>query len=98
MAAKALGSHRVLAVSMPCQSNLKDMEDAVAVSNKFEVEHITVDLTDSFLALKNEMSKKTKRSLSKETLINIKPRLRMTTLYRISKGFRIFSNWNWKFV
>lgn len=93
MAVKALGSDKVLAVTMPCESKSEDMLDAKSVTDKFEVKTINVDLNSSFQSLKGEINLGLEdRKLSNEALINIKPRLRMTTLYRNCTKFRIFSN------
>ena len=83
MAVKALGKEKVVAVSMPCYSKKEDFEDAKLVANKFGVEHITVDLSSCYKKMEDEIQKNIQ--LSKEATINIKPRLRMTTLYGIAQ-------------
>ncbi len=83
MAVKALGKEKVLAVSMPCYSNKEDFEDAKLVANKFDVKFITVDLSSCYKEMENEIQKNIQ--LSTEATINIKPRLRMTTLYAIAQ-------------
>lgn len=83
MAVKALGKEKVLAISMPCYSNKEDFEDAKLVANKFDVEFITVDLSSCYKEMEKEIQKNIQ--LSKEATINIKPRLRMTTLYGIAQ-------------
>ncbi|MCI8637210.1 MAG: NAD(+) synthase [Clostridia bacterium] len=83
MAVKALGKEKVVAVSMPCYSKKADFEDAKLVANKFGVEHITVDLSSCYKKMEDEIQKNIQ--LSKEATINIKPRLRMTTLYGIAQ-------------
>ena len=89
MATKALGKERVLTVSMPCQSIESDYDDAKAVADAFEVPFIKVDLTECYLKFENEVNNKIKsvisEDLSKESTINVKPRLRMTTLYSIAQ-------------
>lgn len=89
MATKALGKERVLTVSMPCQSIESDYDDAKAVADKFGVSFIKVDLTECFSKFESEVNNKIKSvipdDLSKEATINVKPRLRMTTLYSIAQ-------------
>ncbi len=89
MATKALGKERVFTVSMPCQSIESDYDDAKAVADAFEVSFIKVDLTECYLKFENEVNNKIKsvisEDLSKESTINVKPRLRMTTLYSIAQ-------------
>lgn len=71
---------KMLAVIMPCHSGPQDMDDAMTVIEEFELPWIKVDLTevyDSLLrALPFQVSSEPGLHLS-----NIKPRLRMTTLY-----------------
>ena len=88
MATKALGNERVLTVAMPCNSIKNDLNDAKLVAETFNVPFLEVDLTNTY----NEMEKYINQSLnslnlelSKESKINIKPRLRMTTLYGIAQ-------------
>lgn len=89
MATKALGKERVLTVSMPCQSIELDYDDAKAVSDAFDVPFIKVDLTECYLKFEQEVNNKLKSviedDLSRESTINVKPRLRMTTLYSIAQ-------------
>lgn len=44
----------------------------------------------------NKLNSEVESKISKEASINIKPRLRMTTLYAIAQTMRIFGNRNWK--
>lgn len=86
MAAKALGPEKVIAASMPCESQGSDIADAILVSDKFGVRSIEVDLTDIFEDFTEEIGEGIEwEPLSNDTLINIKPRLRMTTLYGIAQ-------------
>lgn len=71
-----------LVLIMPCHSNLKDEEDAKLVIEKFKLKYEKIDLTETYdvlkKALKDEREFPTRLPLD---LANIKPRLRMTTLY-----------------
>ena len=95
MATKALGKEKVLAVSMPCNSINADFEDAKLVAEIFGVRFIKVDLSSTYKELENSLNYELKEinvdAISKESSINIKPRLRMTTLYGIAQTLRIFS-------
>ena len=82
MATKALGKDRVLTVAMPCGSIREDLDDAKLVSNTFDVELKIIDLTNTY----EELVRSIDSILSDETKINIKPRLRMTTLYAIAQS------------
>lgn len=86
MAVKALGKENVLAVSMPCHSVEGDLDDAKLVAKAFDVKLLIVDLSDTYDKMEEELNKKLENiELSKESKINIKPRLRMTTLYGIAQ-------------
>lgn len=89
MATKAIGKEKVVAVSMPCHSNHKDFEDAKLVVETFGVRFLTVDLSNCYDQMERdiqlELNKTEGKELSKEATINIKPRLRMTTLYGIAQ-------------
>jgi len=96
IAAKALGSENVLAVVMPCKSILEDVEDARLVARTFNVPTIEVDLTETYDILENEINVKLGNEISKDAQINIKPRLRMTTLYAIAQtmGYLVMGTGN----
>lgn len=87
MSVKALGKERVLAVGMPCNSKPEDLEDAKLVANTFGVKMITVDITNTYNELEREIQVELNQELINESKINIKPRLRMTTLYGIAQTF-----------
>ena len=84
---KLFGSENVLTVAMPCQSNKEDLEDTRLVSETFGVKLLEVDLTDTYEKLENEIKSVLKENLKKESKINMKPRLRMTTLYSIAQNY-----------
>lgn len=96
MAVKAIGREKVLAVSMPCHSINSDFEDAELVANAFGVTNLKVDLTNSYNEMEKEINDKLNSVLSKEATVNIKPRLRMTTLYGIAQtlGYLVIGTGN----
>lgn len=86
MATKALGKDRVVTIAMPCNSISGDLEDARLVAEKFEVPFLEVDLTNTYNELENTINNSFKNiELNKDSKINMKPRLRMTTLYAIAQ-------------
>lgn len=85
MATKALGKDRVLTVSMPCQSIVSDFDDAKLVAQSFDVGFLKIDLTDCFENLEDSINSQLDTVLSDESKVNVKPRLRMTTLYSIAQ-------------
>ena len=77
----------VLGVIMPCQSKRnfgEDMEDGLKVAEKFDIETVTVDLSD----VKAELCRsiETVGRITGAAGVNIAPRLRMTTLYTIAQS------------
>lgn len=96
MATKALGKEKVIAVSMPCHSISHDFEDAKLVADTFGVKFLKVDLTNTYNEMEKEIQFAMGEELSKEATINMKPRLRMTTLYGIaqSSGYLVIGTGN----
>ena len=74
-----------VSVIMPCESKRnygEDKNDALAVSEKFNIETRAVDLTETKKTLVGEIGRIA--SLNNAALSNIAPRLRMTSLYAIA--------------
>ena len=80
---KALGSENVIGIWMPCHSKEEDYENAKLVANHFGFKLLEFDLTNLY----DEYVKQIKENniVDDDNLvdanINIKPRLRMSTLY-----------------
>lgn len=88
MASKALGADKVLTVSMPCQSIATDFDDAKLVADTFNTRFIKIDLTETFEIMVNEVNRALEDTqVSVESCVNVKPRLRMTTLYSIAQTY-----------
>ena len=90
LAVKAIGKEKVLTVAMPCFSVEKDLEDAKLVSKAFDTKMLEIDLSKSCMELENVISEELKASniaqdISEEGKINMKPRLRMLTLYGVAR-------------
>lgn len=96
MAVNAIGKENVLAVSMPCFSISNDFDDAKLVADAFGVRFLKVDLSNCYQEMENEINLQLNQNLSKESTINIKPRLRMTTLYGIAQtlGYLVIGTGN----
>jgi len=80
---KALGKENVLGITMPCHSHKDDKNLAQLVADKYGFELINVDLTSTFDTYKKEIAKLGDYTDEeyKNSDINIKPRLRMSTCY-----------------
>ena len=77
---------KTLGVIMPCYSDPKDAEDAYLVAESIGLKTIEVNLNKTFAALYKEISEHTTNE-NKLAKANIKPRLRMTTLYYYSNYY-----------
>lgn len=71
---------------MPCHSISSDFDDAKLVADTFVVKFLKVDLNKAYEKMKDEIEDSLDEKLSKEACMNIKPRLRMTTLYGIARS------------
>lgn len=96
IAVNAIGKENVLAVGMPCLSKKTDLEDAKLVAETFGVKMITVDLSNTYNKLEEEIQSSLGKELIAEAKINIKPRLRMTTLYGLAQtlGYLVIGTGN----
>ena len=82
---KALGKENVLTIAMPCSSIPQDLEDAKVVADTFGVKMLTVDLSSVYENLCLEIEGTINSEILPEVSINIRPRLRMITLYTIAQ-------------
>lgn len=76
LAKEAVGRNRVLALILPCHSQKKDLIDARLVAKKFRIKTKTVDLSKIYDNLIKILPKANNLARA-----NLKPRLRMLTLY-----------------
>lgn len=80
---EALGSENVLGLTLPCHSKQKDKDGAKLISDHYRFKLLNIDLTEVYDTFKKEIYKLgdyTEEEL-KNSDINIKPRLRMTSVY-----------------
>lgn len=74
---------------MPCNSITSDLEDARLVASAFGVQMLEIDLSDTYSNLESRINEKLRtvniENISSEAGVNIKPRLRMTTLYAVAQ-------------
>lgn len=86
MAVKAIGKENVLTVAMPCNSISEDLEDAKLVAESFDVKCLIIDLSECYEKLETTINfKLNEKKLNNEAKVNIKPRMRMTSLYAIAQ-------------
>jgi len=82
---KALGKENVVTVAIPCSSISQDLEDAELVADIFDVPMLTIDLSSVYENLCLEIEGAVNSEILPEVSINIRPRLRMITLYTIAQ-------------
>jgi NAD+ synthase len=95
--AKRAFPHHTLGVIMPCHSDPQDAADATVVAHHFDVPNCTVDLApvyDRLLASLGEHC--TDMPDNKLAAANLKPRLRMATLYAFANqlNYRVLGTGN----
>lgn len=79
---EALGKDRVFGVMMP-QGEQSDIDDSVALINHLGINHMTINIQDSYYDIVNNIDLPL---ISNQTKINLPPRIRMATLYAVSQS------------
>ena len=95
--AKQAFPHHTLGVLMPCHSDPRDAEDGALVAHHFDVPSATVDLAPVYdLLLLQLAGSSTDLPQSRLATANLKPRLRMTTLFAFANqlGYRVLGTGN----
>ena len=85
--AKAIGPENVIGITLPCHSESTDATDAKLVAEKYGFKLINLDLTSVFDTFQEEAKKIDDFVVSEDSEINLKPRLRMSTLYYIAQMY-----------
>jgi NAD+ synthase len=89
--AKRAFNERTLGVLMPCHSDPQDAADGALVAERIGVPFTTVDLTPTYDVLAPGIAAAIPGVLqSRLALANLKPRLRMTTLYALANALGYF--------
>ena len=85
---EALGKDRVFGVLMP-NGIQKDISDSIKVCNLLDIKNITVNIKDAVEAEKTNIINALKdigiTELTEQSIINLPPRIRMSTLYAVSQ-------------
>jgi NAD+ synthase len=80
---EALGKDRVIGVKMPCGKQL-DIEDSNKLIQHLGIKSYTMNIWDAVTGIDKQFP--TDIEVSKQTIINLPPRIRMATLYAISQS------------
>lgn len=85
---KALGKENVIGLTLPCHSKIDDEKDAQLISDCYGFPLYNFDLTPIFDTFKTELAHfPYDEKLTENSDINLKPRLRMATLYYFAALF-----------
>ena len=84
LCAEALGKDRVIGVMMP-NDKQSDIDMAQLLVNHLGIQNYTVNIGTTFNALCKELGE-AGIELSKDSIINLPPRLRMSTLYAVGQS------------
>ena len=88
LCAEALGKDRVIGVTMP-NGVQPDIDDSMKLIRHLGIRHCQVNIGETYNALMAEVEKQLQTldtEVSRQTVINMPPRLRMTTLYAVSQS------------
>lgn len=80
---EALGRERVIGVLMPCGEQ-HDIDAAYALVKHLGIRYFVVNIKDSVEGVKKSLP--TELAVTEQTLNNLPPRIRMTTLYAVSQS------------
>lgn len=91
---EALGADRVIGVMMPCGVQ-KDISDSIRVCEYLGIKNYTINIEGAVNATLKQMED-AGIEISNQTLVNLPPRIRMSTLYAISQSHngRVSNNCN----
>lgn len=91
---EALGADRVIGVMMPCGVQ-KDISDSIRVCNLLGIKNYTINIEGAVNATLKQMED-AGIEISNQTIVNLPPRIRMSTLYAISQSHngRVSNNCN----
>lgn len=91
---EALGKENVIGVTMPCHTVASAKNDAKLVSDYYGFKLVNFDIGGVFDTFKNELNNlgKFTEEETKNSDINLKPRLRMATLYYLAALYSAVNN------
>lgn len=82
---EALGAERVLGILLP-QTHQSDIDDSYAVVNHLGIKHKTINIGPIVDLALLQLSMFGDMPITKQTKINLPPRIRMATLYAVSQS------------
>ena len=89
---KALGKENVIGITLPCHSIEQDKIDAIKLADFYGIKLLNIDLTSTFDTFTKEAMKLDEFIVSEDSEINLKPRLRMASLYYVAQMLSLRDN------
>ena len=84
---KAVGKEKLKCIMMPINSNPADLNDAIKLANLMDLDYVVIDASDTYEQYLKDMNK-SGIILSRDTLSNLKARIRMCILYAYAQEHR----------
>ena len=86
---EALGKDRVFGILMP-DGEQADINDSIKLVHHLKIKWIVANISDAVCGVKSAIKEQVERvfeqNLSKQTIVNLPPRIRMATLYAVSQS------------
>ncbi len=89
---KALEKENVIGITLPCHSNEQDKIDAIKLADFYGIKLLNIDLTSTYDTFTEEAMKLEEFIVSEDSEINLKPRLRMASLYYVAQMLSLRDN------
>ena len=89
---KALGKENVIGITLPCHSIEQDKIDATKLADFYGIKLLNIDLTSTYDTFTEEAMKLEEFIVSEDSEINLKPRLRMASLYYVAQMLSLRDN------
>ena len=89
---KALEKENVIGITLPCHSNEQDKIDAIKLADFYGIKLLNIDLTSTYDTFTEEAMKLEEFVVSEDSEINLKPRLRMASLYYVAQMLSLRDN------
>lgn len=89
---KALGKENVIGITLPCHSIEQDKIDAIKLADFYGIKLLNIDLTSTYDTFTKEAMKLEEFIVSEDSEINLKPRLRMASLYYVAQMLSLRDN------
>ena len=87
LALKAVGKEKLKCIMMPINSNPADLNDALRLANELDLDYVVIDASETCNQYVRDLAK-SGIALSRDSLSNLKARIRMCILYAYAQEHR----------